>query len=84
MIKKARRKWADYYDLPEIRKVRKRILESYSDRIQFVEETHQYFLDGVELTCVSEIIKKWENNDREEMLEGCARKAKWKTTSTTG
>ena len=78
MIKKARRKWADYYDLPEIKKIRKKILDNYSNKLQFVEETHQYFLDGVEYTCVSDIIKRWENNDREAMLEGCAKKAKWK------
>ena len=73
-----RRRWADYYDLPEIRKIRKRILDNYSNKLQFIEETHQYFLDGVEYTCVSDIIKRWENNDREAMLEGCAKKAKWK------
>lgn len=78
MIKKTRRKWADYYDLPEIKKIRKQIVEAYSNRLQFIEETHQYFLDGVEYTCVSDIIKRWENNDREAMLEGCAKKAQWK------
>lgn len=78
MIKKVRRKWADYYDLPEIKKIRKQIVEAYSNRLQFIEETHQYFLDGVEYTCVSDIIKRWENNDREAMLEGCAKKAQWK------
>ena len=78
MTKKIRRRWADYYDLPEIKKARKLIKDTYSDKLQFVEETHQYFLDGVEYTCVSDIIKQWENNDREAMLEGCAAKAKWK------
>ena len=78
MIKKTRRRWADYYDLPEIKKIRKLIKDSYSNKLQFIEETHQYFLDGVEYTCVSDIVKKWENNDREAMLEGCAAKAKWK------
>lgn len=76
--KKIRRRWADYYDLPEIKKIRKAIKEAYSDKLQFVEETHQYFLDGVEYTCVSDIIKRWENTDREAMLEGCAKKAQWK------
>lgn len=76
--KKTRRRWAEYYDLPEIKKIRKLIKDSYSDKLQFIEETHQYFLDGVEYTCVSDIIKRWENNDREAMLEGCAAKAKWK------
>ena len=77
-MKKDRRKWAEYYDLPEIKKIRKQILENYSNRLQFVEETHQYFLDGVEYTCVSDIVKRWEAADRESMLEGCAQKAKWK------
>ena len=78
MVKKNRRRWAEYYDLPEIKKIRKQILDSYSNKLQFIEETHQYFLDGIEYTCVSDIVKKWENSDREAMLEGCARKAKWK------
>ena len=78
MEKKKRRRWAEYYDLPEIKKARKAIKETYSDKLQFVEETHQYFLDGVEYTCVSDIVKKWENNDRETMLENCAKKAQWK------
>ena len=78
VTKKIRRRWAEYYDLPEIKKIRKAIKEAYSDKLQFIEETHQYFLDGVEYTCVSDIIKRWENNDREAMLEGCARKAQWK------
>ena len=77
-MKKDRRRWAEYYDLPEIKKIRKAITEAYSNKLQFIEETHQYFLDGVEYTCVSDIVKKWENNDREAMLEGCAAKAKWK------
>ena len=78
MIQKNRRRWADYYDLPEIKKIRKKILDNYSNKLQFVEETHQYFLDGVEYTCVSDIVKRWEAADRESMLEGCAQKAKWK------
>ena len=78
MAKKNRRRWAEYYDLPEIKKVRKAILEAYSNKLQFIEETHQYFLDGVEYTCVSDVIKRWENTDREAMLESCARKAQWK------
>ena len=77
-VQRNRRRWAEYYDLPEIKKIRKLILDSYSNKLQFVEETHQYFLDGVEYTCVSDIIKRWENNDREKMLEGCAKKAQWK------
>ena len=76
--KKMRRRWADYYDLPEIKKARKLIKDTYSDKLQFVEETHQYFLDGVEYTCVSDVVKRWENNDREAMLEACAKKATWK------
>lgn len=78
MMKKTRRRWTEYYDLPEIKKARKLILDNYSNKLQFVEETHQYFLDGVEYTCVSDIVKKWETNDREAMLESCAKKAQWK------
>ena len=78
VAKRNRRRWAEYYDLPEIKKIRKAIKEAYSDKLQFIEETHQYFLDGVEYMCVSDVVKQWENVDREAMLEGCARKATWK------
>lgn len=73
-----RRKWKDVYDLPEIVEIRNKIKDAYNDKLQFIEETHQYFLDGVEYTCVSDIIKRWESLDEEALLESCARKAKTK------
>ena len=34
---KNRRKWAEYYDLPEIKKIRKQILDNYSNKLQLME-----------------------------------------------
>lgn len=69
------RKWKKYYNLPEIERIRKLIKDSYSNKLQFIEESHQYFLDGVEFTCVSDMVTKWSSIDEEAMLDNCAQKA---------
>ena len=69
------RKWKKYYNLPEIERIRKLIKDSYSNKLQFIEESHQYFLDGVEFTCVSDMVAKWSSVDEEAMLDNCAQKA---------
>jgi len=70
-----RRKWGKYYDLPELVKIRQDIKSAYSDKLKFIEESHQYFLDGVEYICVSNVVERWSSTDEEAMLEGCAKKA---------
>ena len=72
-----RRKWADYYDLPEISKIREHILETFNNKLQFIEETHQYFLDGIEYECVSNVTHRFKDFDKEAVLDMCAEKAKW-------
>lgn len=69
------RKWKEYYNLPEVVRIRELIKEAYSNKLQFIEESHQYFLDGVEFTCVSNMVDKWSSVDEEAMLENCAKKA---------
>lgn len=69
------RKWGDLYNLPEIQKIRDLILQEYSNKLTFLEESHQYFLGDEEYECVSNIIEKWSSVDEEEMLERCAKKA---------
>lgn len=61
--------------MPEIEKVRKLIIDTYSNKLKFIEETHQYFLGDVEFDCVSHIVDKWCSINEEEMLEKCAIKA---------
>ena len=69
------RKWKKYYHLPEIENVRDLIVSSYSNKLKFIEESHQYFIGDVEFDCVSHIVDKWSSTDEEEMLERCATKA---------
>lgn len=69
------RRWTKYYDLPEIQSARELIQKEYSDKLEFVESTHKYFLDGVELECVSNVVKKWSSTDEEAMLNNVLRKA---------
>lgn len=70
-----RRKWAKYYDLPEIVEIRNKIIDTFNNKLTFLEESHQYFLGNVEYQCVSNVVKKWESFDREAQLDSCARKA---------
>lgn len=69
------RRWAKYFNLPEIQSARELIKREYSDKLQFIESTHKYFLDGVELECVSNVVKKWSSTDEDAMLNNVLRKA---------
>lgn len=69
------RKWKEYYHLPEIEEIRNKIKDTYSNKLQFIEESHQYFLDGVEFKAVSNVVEGWSSIDEEAMLERCAMKA---------
>lgn len=73
---KKRRKWQDVYDLPQIQDVRDKILNAFDNKLIFKESTHQYFLDGVEYNCVSNITHMFQTFDRELSLDNCAEKAK--------
>ena len=81
-----RRKWQEYYDLPEIQRIRALIKDTYSNKLEFIEESHQYFLDGVEYDCVSNITHRFKETTQEQMAERCARTkeeilAQWKKVS---
>ncbi len=69
------RKWKTYYNLPEIVEIRDKIIDSYSNKLTFIEETHQYFIGDTEFDCVSNIVDRWSSVDEEAMLEKCAVKA---------
>ena len=69
------RKWKTYYNLPEIVEIRDKIIDSYSNKLTFIEETHQYFIGDTEFDCVSNIVDRWSSADEEAMLEKCAVKA---------
>jgi len=70
------RRWAKYYNLPEIQRARELITREYSDKLEFEESSHQYFLDGKELECVSNVVKRWSTVDEEAMLDNVINKAK--------
>ena len=53
-----RGKWSKYYDLPEIQKIREKILETYTNKLIFLEGPHEYYLDGVQYMCVSDVTHK--------------------------
>lgn len=67
-------KWAKYFNLPEIQEIRKKILESYTNKLIFLEEPHEYYLDGVKYISVSEVTHKYKPISGEEMAENCVRK----------
>jgi len=68
-------KWAKGLQHPEVLKAQELIKTHFIDRLEFVEESHQYFLDGKELECVSNIVSRWSSSDEEAMLDNVCRKA---------
>ena len=75
MLESKRRKCQKYYDMPLFQEIRKKVCDAYSNKLQFIEESHQYFLDGVEYNCVSNVTHMFRSFDREATLDRCARKA---------
>lgn len=69
-------KWDKYYHLPEIEEIRKKIKEAYSNKLTFLEESHEYFLEGEKCICVSELIHQFQSSNSLEMAERCVKK--WK------
>ena len=47
-------KWDGIWDLPKYQEMRDKITESFKG-LTFVEEGHKYFLNGKEMTCVSNV-----------------------------
>lgn len=47
-------KWDGIWDLPKYQEMRDKIVESFKG-LTFVEEGHRYFLNGKEMTCVSNV-----------------------------
>jgi hypothetical protein len=69
-------KWDKYYNLPEIVEIRKKILDTYTNKLIFLEEPHEYYLDGVQYMCVSDVTHKYKPITGEQMAENCVKK--WK------
>ena len=69
-----RGKWSKYYDLPEIQKIRQKILDTYTNKLVFLEGPHEYYLDGVQYMCVSDVTHKYKPTDGEQMAENCVKK----------
>lgn len=69
-----RGKWSKYYDLPEIQEIRDKIIETYTNKLIFLEEPHEYYLDGVQYMCVSDVTHKYKPTNSDEMAERCVKK----------
>lgn len=67
-------RWDKYYHLPEIETIREKILDTYTNKLVFLEEPHEYYLDGVQYMCVSDVTHKYNPKSSEQMAEGCVRK----------
>ncbi len=68
-------KFEKYFYLPEIVRIREDILNNYSNKLIFKEATHEYFLDGEKLECVSNITHVYSPFDREAVLESTYQRA---------
>ena len=69
-----RGKLSKYYDLPEIQKIREKILETYTNKLIFLEGPHEYYLDGMQYMCVSDVTHKYKPITGEQMAENCVKK----------
>ena len=69
-----RGKWSKYYDLPELQEIRERIVETYTNKLIFLEGPHEYYLDGVQYMCVSDVTHKYKPVTGEQMAENCVKK----------
>lgn len=69
-------KWDKYYNLPEIVEIRQKILDTYTNKLIFLEEPHEYYLDGIQYMCVSDVTHKFKPLSSEQMAENCVKK--WK------
>ena len=67
-------KWDKYYNLPEIVEIRKKILETYTNKLVFLEGPHEYYLDGIQYMCVSDVTHKFDPKSSEIMAENCVKK----------
>jgi hypothetical protein len=67
-------RWDKYYHLPEIETIRQKILDTYTNKLVFLEGPHEYYLDGVQYTCVSDVTHRYKPTTSEQMAEGCVRK----------
>ncbi|MBP3630812.1 MAG: hypothetical protein J6J23_04925 [Clostridia bacterium] len=69
-----RGKWSKYYDLPEIQEIREKIIETYTNKLIFLEGPHEYYLDGIQYMCVSDVTHKYKPITGEQMAENCVKK----------
>ena len=54
-------KWDGIWDNPKYEEMRKKIIDSFTGLI-FVEEGHKYYLNGRELTCVSNVTHRFQQH----------------------
>lgn len=54
-------KWRGVWNLPKYQEMRDKIKESFKD-LTFVEEGHKYYINGEEITCVSNVIHQFQEH----------------------
>lgn len=69
-----RGKWSKYYDREDIQRIRDKIRDTYSNKLIFLEEPHEYYLDGVQYISVSEVTHKYKPISGEQMAINCVKK----------
>ena len=69
-----RGKWEKYYDLPEIQAIREKIVDTYTNKLVFLEGPHEYYLDCVQYMCVSDVTHKYKPTNGKQMAENCVKK----------
>jgi hypothetical protein len=60
-----------------VKEVADKIHESFTNKLTFVPETHEYFKDGEKFTCVSDITHIYKPITSEQMAENCVNR--WKS-----
>lgn len=75
-------KWEKYYNLPEIEKIRNDIINTYTNKLIFYEEPHEYYLDGVKYMCVSDVTHKYKPVSSEDMVNNILSSKRWSEDPT--
>lgn len=69
-----RQRWSNYVNLPEIKNIKDKIVKNYTNKIIFLEEPHEYYLDGIKFECVSNVTHRYKPVSAEKMAENCYNK----------
>ena len=74
-------KWEGVMDNPKYQAIRTKILNSFN-RLIFIEEGHKYFLDGVQMTCVSDVTHMFQEHFDSETQAVATSERNWDNPSS--